>query len=244
MKLKATTITLFLLLLNFTVSNAFGDNHFLTTLEEQVSPDVCAVLVVDTQNDYVADDGMLGKAGLPVKTLQANVPVLNKFIEAARQAGATVIWIKSSHSPADSLPPYMVGNISRKKGQMPNKADFLCAPGSYGQEYYKGMVKRLTSEPEVIKNSYSAFINTQLDAYLQAKGIKTIISTGYITDVCVGSTAKTGYFKGYYSIMPVDGSSSYTKEATESYLKNHRTYFGFTPTTAEIMNIWKTKYKK
>lgn len=244
MRSKTIIATFFLLFLNVTVPSAFGGNQFLTTLEEQVAPDICAVLVVDTQNDYVADDGMLGKAGLPVKKLQDNVPILNGFIKAARQAGATVIWIKSNHSAADSLPPYMVGNISRKQGQMPKDADFLCAQGSYGQEYYKGMVPRLSSEPEIVKNSYSAFINTQLDAYLQAKGIKTIISTGYITDVCVGSTAKTGYFKGYYSIMPVDGSSSYTKEATESYLKNHKTYFGFTPTTAEIANIWKTTYKK
>lgn len=225
-------------------TTAATGTEYLTTLEEQVNPALCAILVVDTQNDYLADDGMLGKAGFPVQNLQRTVPTLNNFVKSAREAGATIIWVKSNHSVADSLPPYMIGNIARKKGQMPTASDFLCAPGSYGEKYYEGMTERLPNEPEVVKNSYSGFINTQLDAYLQAKGIKTIISTGYITDVCVGSTAKTGYFMGYYSILPSNTSTSYSQDAADVYIKNHRTYFGFTPTADEIIQIWQTRYKK
>jgi hypothetical protein len=35
----------------------------LNTLEDQIDPQVTALLIIDMQNDYVADNGKLGKAG-------------------------------------------------------------------------------------------------------------------------------------------------------------------------------------
>ena len=46
---------------------AFGQTQILRTLQEQVDPKVAALLVIDMQNDYVADQGRLGKIGLNIK---------------------------------------------------------------------------------------------------------------------------------------------------------------------------------
>jgi len=64
-----------------------GENELLTTLQEQINPKVAAVLVIDMQNDYVADRGLLAEEGKNVKRVQKMVPKLNLFIEGAREAG-------------------------------------------------------------------------------------------------------------------------------------------------------------
>jgi len=101
------------------------------------------------------------------------------------------------------------------------------------------MAKRLAGEDEVIKNTYAGFTNTKLDTYLKAKGIKTIMSIGCLTNVCVPSTAMQGWFQGYYSIIPSDASSTNDTSLHEATLKNHAIFFGYTPKCDEIIGIWK-----
>jgi ureidoacrylate peracid hydrolase len=108
-----------------------------------------------------------------------------------------------------------------------------------GAEYYDKMTKRLEGEVEVIKHTYGAFTNTELENYLKAKGIKTIINIGCLTNVCVEYTAAQGWFAGYYSIMPSDAVGSTLPSLHEAILLNHKIFFGFTPKSDEIISIWK-----
>jgi ureidoacrylate peracid hydrolase len=101
------------------------------------------------------------------------------------------------------------------------------------------MVKRLPNEIEVIKHTYDGFTNTQLDTYLRAHAIKTIMSIGTVTNVCVGSTAMHGWFLGYYSIVPADAAASNDPPSGAAYLKNHSIFFGYTPKNEEIINVWR-----
>lgn len=191
------------------------------------------------QNDYVADEGKVGKLGLNVKKIQEAVPMMNKLIEEARKAGIMVIWIRQTHSLRDALPNYMASNVARVKGKPFKEEDFLVQEGSRGADYYDKMTKRLEGEIEVIKNTYGGFTNTKLDTYLKAKGIKTIMSIGCLTNVCVQSTAMQGWFQGYYSIIPSDAASSSDTSLHEATLKNHSIFYGFTPKCDEIISIWK-----
>ena len=105
------------------------------------------------------------------------------------------------------------------------------------------MVAQLPGEPVVIKNSYSGFINTQLNAYLRAAGIQSIVTIGCASNVCVGETGKTGYFLGYYSMLIPDATSSFTQAEHEAYLRDHKFYYGHTPTTDEIIKVWQEAAK-
>jgi ureidoacrylate peracid hydrolase len=214
-------------------------NAVLKTLEEQINPQITALLVIDMQNDYVADNGKLGKAGANVKSIQAGVPAMNSLIMEARKAGVMVVWVRQTHLFKDSLPNYLVSNVARVKDRPFAETDFLVQEGSWGAEYYDQMTKRLDSEIEVFKHIYGGFTNTPLDTYLKARGIKTILSIGTLSNVCVHSTALQGYFLGYYSIIPADAATSNDASLHQAVLKNFSTFFGLTPKNEEIIAIWK-----
>jgi len=214
-------------------------NGVLKTLEEQIDPKSSALLVIDMQNDYVADNGKIGKAGLDVRRIQAAIPAMNSLIAEARKAGVLVVWIRQTHSFKDSLPNYVASNVVRVKDRPFVETDFLVQEGSWGAEYYEKMIKRLDGEIEVIKHTYGGFTNTSLDTYLKAKGIKTILSIGTLTNVCVQSTALQGWFLGYYSLIPSEAASSNDLALHQATLKNHSIFLGYTPTNDEIVAIWK-----
>jgi ureidoacrylate peracid hydrolase len=222
-----------------TVSPNPAPNGVLKTLEDQINPQTTALLIIDMQNDYVADNGKLGKAGADVKSIQAAIPAMNSLIAEARKAGVFVVWVRQTHSFKDSLPNYLVSNIARVKDRPFAETDFLVQEGSWGADYYDQMTKRLNNELEVIKHTYGGFTNTSLDTYLKAKGIKTILSIGTLSNVCVQSTALQGWFLGYYSVIPADSVSSNDASLHQAALKNFKTFFGFTPTNDEIITIWK-----
>ena len=215
----------------------------LKTLSEQIDPQITALLVIDMQNDYVADNGKMGKAGFDVKRIQAAVPAMNALIMEARKAGIMVVWIRQTHTFKDSLPNYVASNVARVKDRPFVETDFLVQGGSWGAEYYHEMTKPLPGEFEVIKHTYSAFTNTPLDTYLKARGIKTILSIGTVTNVCVQSTAMMGWFLGYYSIIPADAASTNDLALHQATLKNHSIFFGFTPKNDDIIAIWE-KYSQ
>jgi ureidoacrylate peracid hydrolase len=211
----------------------------LKTLEDQIDPQVTALLIIDMQNDYVADNGKLGKAGADVKRIQASVPAMNSLIMEARKAGVMIVWIRTTHSFRDALPNYVVSNVARVKDRPFVETDFLVQEGSSGAEYYEKLTKRLDGELEVIKHTYGGFTNTSLDTYLKAKGIKTILNIGTLTNVCVQSTALQGWFLGYYSLIPGDAASSNDLTLHQAALKNYSTFFGLTPSNEDIVAVWK-----
>ena len=218
---------------------AFGEVKLLQTLEQQIDPRITALLIIDMQNDYVADGGKVAKLGMDVKKIQEAVPTMNRLIEEARKAGVMVVWIRQTHSMRDALPNYLASNVARKKSGPFKEEDFLVQEGSWGAEYFDKMAKRLPGEIEVIKHTYGGFTNTELDTFLKAKGIQTIISIGCLTNVCVSSTAMQGWFQGYYSIISSNASSTNDSSLQEAILRNHGIFFGFTPKTEEIVSIWK-----
>lgn len=211
----------------------------LTTLEEQVDPKQAAVLVIDVQNDYLADDGFLGRIGFDVKRLQAVVPKINSFIDEARKARVMVIWITTTHSLKDAMPNYVASNVARKKGKAFTENDFVIRENSWGAQYYDKVIKPLPNEISVRKYTYGGFSNTNLDLYLKVAEKQTILCTGYATNVCGLSTAIEGWHKGYNTILVSDCLETDDPFQQEATLKNWQNFFGFVATSGEIINTWK-----
>ena len=217
---------------------ASGEVKLLNTLDEQIQPGETALLVIDMQNDYLSEKGKIGKLGIKPKGL-GNIEKINKLVEAARQAGVMVVWIRQTHSFEDALPNYMVTNIRKVKDREFESKDFFVPEGTWGADYYDKVTKRLPEELEVIKNNYGAFTDTKLSTYLKAKGIKSLIYTGITFEVCVLSTIIEGWMHGYYCILPTDGVLYYNETLYEELVKNHGLYFGYTPKSEEIIGTWK-----
>lgn len=223
----------------FCVQLASAQIKTLNTLKEQVEPKEAALLIIDMQNDYIADQGLLGRIGLDVKRVQQMVPRLNGFVEEARKAGVMVIWITQSHTLRDAMPNYIAKNVATQKGKPFTENDFMVRENSWGAESYDKVIKPLPGELSVRKYTYGGFTNTNLDMYLRAAGKKTIICTGTATNVCVLSTALEGWHKGYYTILVSDCCETNEQIQQEATLNNWQVAFGFVARSSEITSLWK-----
>jgi nicotinamidase-related amidase len=58
-------------------------------------------------------------------------------------------------------------------------------------------VAPIAGEKIIVKNYPNAFVQTTLDAELKALGIKHIVLAGFMTHMCVNSTAHGGFNLGY-----------------------------------------------
>ena len=74
----------------------------------------------------------------------------------------------------------------------------------------------------VIKHRYSAFINTDLNTVLRAKGIQSVMVTGVATNVCVETTARDAYMFDYYVTMIDNCVAAYDPKLHENTLENIR----------------------
>src|ERR1700739_3020130 len=72
-----------------------GGDDLLIRLDQKASSEHAAVVVVDVQNDFVADQGFFGKIGADVRTIQRCIPNLQRLLDGARAAGVLVIFIQA-----------------------------------------------------------------------------------------------------------------------------------------------------
>jgi nicotinamidase-related amidase len=100
------------------------------------------------------------------------------------------------------------------------------------------MIPPLADESVITKWQYDAFEDTELHLLLQAQGIKTLLMTGFTSNVCVETTARHGYIKGYYIVLVSDCAGAPTTPEHESTVFNIRTYFGHVATSEQLGTIW------
>lgn len=209
----------------------------LKTLKERCDPQWASLLVVDVQNDFVSPQGSAAKRGEDVSAAQAVVPRLVRLIEEARRIALPIIYVKTTHSEWTDSPSW----IYRKSQE---KALTTCREGSWGAEFYDGISPR-PDERVVIKHRYSAFINTDLNTVLKAKGIESVLVTGVATNVCVETTARDAYMFDYYVTLVEDCAAAYDARLHENTLENIRRNFGLVASSEEIVRTWQgLKQKK
>jgi ureidoacrylate peracid hydrolase len=204
--------------------------EILKTLKERCDPRYAALIVVDVQNDFVSPEGSAGKRGEDVGAAMAMIPNLTGLIDQARRVGLTIIYIRTTHSDWTDTASW-VYRTSQKSGLS------TCREGSWGAEFYDGIAP-LPTERVVIKHRYSAFINTDLNTVLKARGIQSVLVCGVATNVCVETTARDGYMYDYYVTMIDDCSAAYDAKLHMSTLENIRRHFGLVASSNQIIETW------
>jgi ureidoacrylate peracid hydrolase len=160
------------------------------------------------------------------------VPRLTRLIDEARSAALPVIYVKTTHSDWTDTPSWLF----RKSQQ---KTLDTCREGTWGAEFYDGIAP-LPGERIVIKHRYSAFINTDLNTVLRARGVESVLVTGVATNVCVETTARDAYVFDYYVTLVEDCSAAYSQAAHSATLENIRNHFGLVASSQEIMETWRS----
>jgi len=208
----------------------------LRSLQERCNPEVGCLIVVDVQNDFCSPKGAAAQRGNDVTGAMEMVRRLVHLIAEARRVSLPIVYIKTTHSEWTDTPSWLYRKPEGKDVK-------TCREGTWGAELYEGIAP-LPHERVVIKHRYSAFINTDLNTVLKAKGVESVLVTGVATNVCVETTARDAFMYDFYVTMVDDCSAAYNQPLHESTLENIRRHFGLVASSAEIIQTWQQTQPK
>lgn len=214
---------------------AFGRQVF-TTMEELVNPRHTAVLVIDVQNDFCSEGGLMHELGKDLSMMKPAVGRLRRLLDGARAAGVRPIYIQNTWLPNHGVAsgPWLRFMVVRY-GMDPQRG--CTVEGTWGGEILPEVAPQ-PGEIVVRKWRSDSFLGTNLDMVLRAHSVQTVIVTGVVTQGCVESTARAAAFRDYYVVVAEDCVATYDRELHEASLKVLRTRVDVAPSD-EILRVWK-----
>ena len=190
----------------------------------RLEPGRTALLVVDMQRGFL-DPG----AAMEVPEARAIVPVVADLIARFRASRLPVAFSQFVYSPAA---PLLVGDLHPEhRPAAPGAATGFGRPSSSCLEGDPSVevVTALAPAPgelAVRKHWYDAFAGTPLDGALRARGVRSLVVTGTMTDICVLATV-VGAFNHEYRVTVVeDGVATLWPEIQRATLDIIRRAYG------------------
>jgi nicotinamidase/pyrazinamidase len=160
-----------------------------------------ALVVVDVQNDFADPSGSLYVSGG-----EEVVPVVNREIEQALDAGALVVYTQDWH-------PGSTPHFQKDGGIWP----VHCVQGTWGADFHPDLkvAGEIVRKGTGGEDGYSGFTvrdplsgeaeGTGLESILRARGIERVVVLGLATDYCVKETALDGAAKGFDTVVLLEG---------------------------------------
>ena len=93
----------------------------------------------------------------------------------------------------------------------------------------------LAGEAVIAKETYSAFVGTDLDDRLRAAGVSSVVLCGVMTNVCVETTARHAFLLDYQPAVVQDACAGRDRRHHEASLLNLRYAFALLPTTHDLL---------
>ncbi len=134
--------------------------------------------------------------------------------------------------------PVVVVNVT---GMAPGRTD----AGSFRPELppdWTELVPELEFLPgdhHVSKQRWGAFLGTDLQDFLQSRGITQVVIAGIATSVGVESTARCAYDLGYHVALVLDAMTDRDADAHRHCQEKIFPRIGETTTTEEVLNVLK-----
>ena len=191
-----------------------------------------ALILIETQNEWMHTDGKLYKALVKDKEMmQTSIENIEKALDYARKNNIEIIHVGLRFEKGY---PELANGKSGLRKAIPNAGTFPI--NGFGSQFYE-TVKPIEGEFVVTgRVGASGFTGSNLDVYLRNNIIENLYLVGYATHVCVESTFRDGHEKGYNTYVISDATSAFNKVQQEYFLNEIVHHFGEHLTTSEFVN--------
>lgn len=201
---------------------------------DHVDTSKTAMIVVDMQNDFVAEGAKLRSA-----QAAAMVPKLAATLDFCRANGIRVVYTAHVHR-RDGCDMGMFDDLYTPIADRSSLVD-----GTEGVEIFKALAPA-SGEHVIKKHRYSGFYGTDLEIILRQWGITTVIISGTTTENCCHATARDAMFRDYQVIFLSDATGTFdypdVGQGAMSAEQVHRatlTILAFS--TADVMSVEELK---
>ena len=171
-----------------------------------LNPDRTAVVVVDMQNGFCHPDGSLYAPGS-----EAAIEPCANLVDQAREAGAHVVFTRDVHPPEQFEDSHYYDEFDRWGEHV--------REGSWEAELVAELSPR-EQELVVVKHTYDAFHQTELEGWLDAHGVDDLVICGTLANVCVLHTAGSAGLRDYRPVL-VEDAIGYIEEGDREYALDH-----------------------
>lgn len=153
------------------------------------SPACSALLILDMQRYFLDENS---HAYIP--SMEAIIPGIARLAAAFSAAGRPLIMTRHLNTEENAG---MMGrwwkDLIRKEDEMSGIVDSLSFAGATGME----------------KTQYDAFYSTDLEEMLCDEGVSQLVVTGVMAHLCVESTARSAFVRGFEVFLPADSIATY-----------------------------------
>jgi nicotinamidase-related amidase len=196
----------------------------------QLDPAKTAVVLIEYQNEFTTEGGVLHGAVAPVMDKTGMLDKTVALVEAARAAGVTIM-----HAPITFAPGY--GELSRHpygilKGVVDGNA---FVKGTWGAAIVDQLAPAAGDIVIEGKRGLDTFASTNLDFILRSKGIETVILGGFLTNCCVESTMRSAYENGYRVITLTDCTAATSPEEHDNAIAYDYPMFSLPVESAQVI---------
>jgi nicotinamidase-related amidase len=170
-------------------------------------------LVLDMENDLVAEDGPNGKGPLGQQIRSRSIiPRTARAIAKARTAGIPIGYVRVGFSPDYRECPSTSAIFGAAKQHG------LFKLGSWGSEVHKDLAPQ-PGDFDIVKHRVSPFYATNLEAILRAHRIERIFCSGVSTVAVVQGTVRDAHDRDYVVTVLEDCCASATAEDHEAAIR-------------------------
>jgi len=195
-----------------------------------MNPATTALILVGYQNDYFAKDGIL--RGVVEEPNRVDTVLANSlgFIAAAARTPMTIISTPIVLEPDYRALANAVGILDKIKESGAFKAG---TPGADTIPELLAYGDRITYVTG--KVGFNAFSNTTLDTGLRQRGIKDVLVAGMITSLCIDSTGRAAYERGYAVTILSDCTSARTPAEQEFFCSTIFPLYGKVARSTDVL---------
>ncbi len=193
-------------------------------------PATTALVLIEFQNEFTTEGGVLHGAVAPVMDQNKMLKNSVELVSALRKKGVTIM-----HAPITFAPGYT--ELTRHpygilKGVVDGKAFVKDTWGAAICDQMKPQDGDIVIEG---KRGLDTFASTNIDFILRSKGIKTVIIGGFLTNCCVESTMRTAYEHGFDVVTLSDCVAATSPEEHANAIKYDFPMFSTPMTAHDVM---------
>lgn len=201
-----------------------------------------AVLVIDVQNGFMSNGGSYHHLGMKISNYQDIIPKLKELISICRKHNVPVFYTQAVRESSGIDLLTRSHRILPKAREERIKKRPICVRGTWDAKIVDA-IKPTNKDHIVIKRRDSAFQDTETEVWLNSLKVNTLIFCGIDTSICVETSLRDAFNRGYDVILISDATASSNVRHYKTTIEHVKEYYGLVMKTREMEKLMEANKK-